>query len=91
MDEAAIALDRVAQQALRSREVVEAQRAALGRYALVWWTGEAAERYWDHVERRRAALARCADELGEVAALAARLGEVSRAEAGALRILGVAA
>ena len=29
MDEAAVALDRVAQQALRSQEVVEAQRAAL--------------------------------------------------------------
>ncbi len=91
MDEAAVALDRVAQQAMEAQEVVAAQRAALGRYALVWWTGEAAERYLGHVERRRAALARCADELGEVAALAARLGEVARAEAGALRTLGVAA
>ena len=91
MDEAAVALDRVAQQALRSREVVEAQRAALGRYALVWWTGEPAERYWGHVASRRAALARCADELGEVAALAADLGALARAEAGVLRALGVVA
>lgn len=90
MDEAAVALDRVAQQALRSQEVVEAQRAALGRYALVWWSGEAAERYWSHVERRRAGLARCADDLGRIASLAALLGEAARAEAGALRSLGVA-
>ncbi len=90
MDEAAVALDRVAQAAVRSREVVEAQRAALGRYALVWWSGEAAERYWEHVEHRRTSLARCAEDLGYLAAVAARLASAARAEAGLMRALGVA-
>lgn len=82
-------LDRVALWALRAGEVAEAQRAALGRYALVWWTGEAAERYWRHVEQRRVALAQCVEDLARVADSAATLAEAVRAEARLLRALGV--
>ncbi len=89
MDEAGDELDRVAVWALRARDVAESQRAALGRYALVWWTGEAAERYWHHVEQRRAALAGCAEDLALVAEVAtARAGAV-RAEVRLLGTLGV--
>lgn len=49
---------------------VDARRAALGRYALVWWDGAAAEAYQQHVSRRVNGLAALARELEEVARLA---------------------
>lgn len=91
MDGAAEDLERLAQWALRAQEAAEAQRAALGRYALVWWTGEAADRYWRHVEQRRAALARCAQDLALVADSAGALAGAVHAETRLLRHLGVAA
>ncbi|MBR7743280.1 hypothetical protein KC207_08260 [Phycicoccus sp. BSK3Z-2] len=42
---------------------LEEQRRALGRYALVWWEGAAADHYRDLVEQRRATLARHAEEV----------------------------
>ncbi|GAA4412466.1 hypothetical protein GCM10023168_34290 [Fodinibacter luteus] len=49
---------------------VEARRAALGRYALVWWEGTAAEAYQQQVAHRVTALATLARELDEAAVLA---------------------
>ncbi len=91
MHDAAEELDRLAVRALAAREAVEAHRTALGRYALVWWSGEAAERYWAHVEARGAALAQCADGLDVLADAASGLALLVRAETGLLGSLGVAA
>ncbi|MBM6404943.1 hypothetical protein JQN72_11890 [Phycicoccus sp. CSK15P-2] len=60
-------LARLAARLRAAREEVEARRAVLGRYALVWWEGMAADRYRELVDERRAALARTADELGRLA------------------------
>lgn len=67
-----------------ARESVEGRRAALGRYALVWWEGPAADRYQGLVEGRRAALQRLADELEWLAAAVDALTEAAHAEAGPL-------
>ena len=50
-------LERLAARVRGAAEVVDARRAALGRHALVWWQGEAAERYVALVGERVAALA----------------------------------
>jgi hypothetical protein len=89
MEGSAEELDRLAVRARCAAEVVEAHRAALGRYALVWWTGAAADRYWAHVEERRARLGACADGLADLAALAAATAAVVRSEARTMRALGV--
>ncbi len=91
METSAVELDRLAEWAVRARGVAQAQREVLGRSALVWWNGDAAERYWEYVEERRAALAECAVDLGVLAESAAALAELVRAEQRLLRGLGVAA
>ena len=78
-------LERLAARAGQAREAVEARRAALGRYALVWWEGGAADRYRGLVDERRAALARLADELGWLEQSATALAAATRAEVGPLR------
>ena len=55
---------------------VEQRRAALGRYALVWWQGEAAERYQQRVAERSARLAALSAALTEVADLAEDLADL---------------
>jgi hypothetical protein len=89
METTADELDLLVEQARRAGAACRAHRAALGRNALVWWTGEAAERYWVQVERRRAALAARADDLEVLASGAAVLARLLRLEVGALRDLGV--
>ncbi|NHA68102.1 hypothetical protein [Phycicoccus flavus] len=66
-----------------ARESVEARRVALARYALVWWEGEAADRYRELVDERRAGLARLADELGWLEESVVALAAVARAEGAA--------
>lgn len=90
MEGSAEDLERVAARARRACEVVEAHRTALGRYALLWWNGAAADRYWEHVEERRRHLAACSDRLTELAELATATAVLVRAEARSLRSLGVA-
>ena len=90
MDQEVVELEQLAALARRAGEACEAQRVALGRYALVWWSGEAAERYWQRVEARRAALADCADQLGLLAGRAEALAGLVRVQADALRALMVA-
>jgi hypothetical protein len=48
---------RMAMLLLAKAAEVEQRRAALARYALVWWQGEAAEAYRGRVQERVAALA----------------------------------
>ena len=55
---------------------VEERRAALGRYALVWWQGEAAERYQQRVAERSARLSALSAALAEVADLADGLADL---------------
>ncbi len=91
MEASAAELERLAAWAARARGVVVAHHDALGRSALVWWNGAAAERYWRHVEQRRGELAECARDLSVIADAAAALAELVRAEDRLLRGLGVAA
>jgi hypothetical protein len=78
-------LDELALAARRARETVEEHRAALARYALVWWEGGAADHYRQLVEERRAALAVELDRLEEVELLARALADRVRADTGGLR------
>lgn len=71
-----------------ARAVVEAHRAALGRPALVWWEGVAADRYRALVDERRAALARVGDELGWLEEAVAGLLLIARQEAEVGRVVG---
>lgn len=89
MEGSAEELERLAGRARCAAEVVEAHRAALGRYALVWWTGAAADRYWAQVEERRARLATCAEGLADLAELAAVTAALVRSEVRTMRSLGV--
>lgn len=87
MDGDVVELDRLAARVRRSREEVEAGRAALSRYALVWWHGVAADRYRDLVEERRATLAVLAEELAWLEESVTALASAARAEAGPLRVV----
>ena len=60
---------------------LEERRAALSRYALVWWQGEAAERYRHRVHERSNDLAALAAELDHVATVADLLAERARSQA----------
>jgi hypothetical protein len=91
METAADELEQLAGWAVRARAVAEQQRRVLGRYALVWWNGAAADRYWQHVEERRADLALCAEGLGTLADTATVLARLVRAEERLVRDLGVTA
>jgi uncharacterized protein YukE len=57
---------------------LEARRAALGRYALVWWQGEAAERYQQRVAQRVTALHDLSLAMAETAVLAEGLATLVR-------------
>ena len=83
------ALDRLAARLRTGAEVLEEQRGAVGRYAVVWWEGSAADRYRDLVEDRRAALASAAEEARSLADAVAALAVDARA-GGATRRLGAA-
>ncbi len=74
------ALARLAGRLREAAEVVDERRATLGRHALVWWQGEAADRYAARVEERRAALAALADELRRLADAASGLVAELRAD-----------
>ena len=60
----------VAVEARREACDLDEHRAVLGRSALVWWQGGAAERYQQMVQERVNALAEVAQLLGELAGLA---------------------
>lgn len=75
-------LERLAVRLRVAREEVEAGRTALGRFALVWWAGTAADRYAALVDERRARLAALADELRRLEEQALTLVVAARAEAG---------
>ncbi len=74
------ALERLAGRAREAADVVDARRAALGRNALVWWQGEAADRYAARVEERRASLAALADELRWLADAVSAVAAAVRAD-----------
>jgi uncharacterized protein YukE len=84
-DELAARAGQLALSARREAREMEARRVAVSRFALVWWQGEAAERYRRRVHDRVNALAELAvtlDELARVAdALADRARERAEAEA----------
>ena len=58
---------------------LDARRAALGRYALVWWQGEAAERYQQRVAERVTALHDLARAMEGSAGVAEELAALVRA------------
>jgi hypothetical protein len=60
----------VAMEARREASDLDEHRAALGRSALVWWQGGAAERYQQLVRERVNALAEVAQHLEALAGLA---------------------
>lgn len=80
-------LERLSARLRLAEEAVQGRRVALGRYALVWWQGEAADRYRDLVEERRAALERVADELDGLADTVDALVVAARVEAGPLPVV----
>lgn len=79
-------LERLAGRLRVAREEVEAGRAALGRFALVWWAGTAADRYAALVDERRARLAVLADDLRRLEEDVLTLVVVAGVEAGRARL-----
>ena len=80
-----VELERLVVRLRLARESAEAGRAALARYALVWWEGTAADRYRDLVDERRARLAALAEKLGWLEDAVTALAAAARAESGPLR------
>ncbi len=60
---------------------MEEHRAALSRNALVWWQGEAAQRYQRRVQERSNELAALAGELDRLATAAEGLAARARSQA----------
>jgi uncharacterized protein YukE len=80
-EELAEAAEGVAVTARVEARALEERRAALSRYALVWWQGEAAERYRRRVLERSNELAALAAELDRLATVADDLAEGARSQA----------
>ena len=80
-EELAEAAEGVAVTARVEARAVEEHRAALSRYALVWWQGEAAERYQRRVQERSNELAALAAALDRLATVADGLAERARSQA----------
>lgn len=73
-----------------TQELLEDQGRALGRTALLWWEGPAADRYGELLDERRVALGRHAEEVGWLADTVAVLAVHARRVAGAGLVVGEA-
>jgi uncharacterized protein YukE len=80
-EELAEAAEGLAVTARVEARALEEHRAALSRYALVWWQGEAAERYQRRVQERSNELAALASALDRLATVADGLADRARSQA----------